>query len=58
MDIFSFREEEEFVLQDYLPQGMTRPVFYKPGTNGYERSISERMERWEEERKNKGDRDD
>ena len=47
-----------FVPQDYLPQGMMRPSFYKPGNNGYERSISERMERWEEERKSKGDRDD
>ncbi len=42
-----------YVPQNYLPEGMERPYFYKPGNNGYERSISERMERWKVERKDK-----
>ena len=39
-----------FVPQTYLPEGMKRPGFYKPGENGYERSIKERLERWDAER--------
>ena len=40
-----------FVPQSYLPDGMVRPKFYKPGVNGYERSIKERLDRWDAERK-------
>lgn len=39
-----------FVSQQYLPEGLKRPHLYKPGENGYERSIKERMMRWEAER--------
>ncbi len=44
---------ENFVAQGYLPEGMPRPHFYRPGSNGYERTISERMARWETLRKGK-----
>ncbi|MBT9173590.1 MAG: putative AAA domain-containing protein [Syntrophomonadaceae bacterium] len=40
-----------FVAQGYLPEGMPRPAFYRPGKNGYERAISERMACWEALRK-------
>jgi len=35
-----------YVTQSYLPEGMPRPTFYRPGNNGYERTIAERMARW------------
>jgi putative ATPase len=44
-----------FVPQNYLPEGMKRPRLYKPGDNGYERSIKERLERWETLRKREED---
>ncbi|HHX75168.1 MAG TPA: replication-associated recombination protein A [Firmicutes bacterium] len=47
-----------FVVQNYLPQGMPRPRFYKPTENGYERSIGERMKRWEAQRRTRGDNND
>ncbi|NLM45469.1 MAG: replication-associated recombination protein A [Firmicutes bacterium] len=47
-----------FVVQNYLPQGMPRPHFYKPTENGYERSIRERMQRWEAMRRARSDSDD
>ncbi|EEG78505.1 replication-associated recombination protein A [Dethiobacter alkaliphilus] len=46
-----------FVPQNYLPDGMKRPGFYKPGDNGYERSIKERLQRWDRERK-QGEQDE
>lgn len=36
-----------FVVQNYLPEGMDRPKLYAPGENGYERSIKERLGRWD-----------
>jgi putative ATPase len=47
-----------FVAQDYLPEGMKRPRLYRPGENGYERSIKERMERWEQQRREKSGQDE
>jgi putative ATPase len=43
-----------YVTQNYLPEGMPRPTFYRPGNNGYERTIAERMARWAALRKGKG----
>ena len=47
-----------FVTQDYLPAGMETPKLYKPGENGYERSIKERMERWDSQRRQDVDEND
>ncbi|MDW7652461.1 MAG: replication-associated recombination protein A, partial [Bacillota bacterium] len=47
-----------FIPQNYLPEGMERPKFYEPGENGYERSIKERLERWDALRKKNGDGDE
>ncbi|MBS4023422.1 MAG: replication-associated recombination protein A [Dethiobacter sp.] len=44
---------DSFVSQDYLPQGMPWQPFYRPGKNGYERYISERMEARSRVRKRK-----
>jgi putative ATPase len=44
-----------FIAQEYLPEGMQRPHFYRPGKNGYERSIAERLERWEKLRNGEAD---
>jgi len=44
-----------YVMQKYIPEGMPSPTFYRPGNNGYERTISERMARWAALWKNKGD---
>lgn len=35
-----------YVVQDYLPEGMPLIRFYQPTGNGYERSIRERLEHW------------
>ena len=47
-----------FVVQNYLPEGMPRPKLYRPGSNGYERSIKERLARWEALRQRKGEKHD
>ncbi|MCR3922974.1 MAG: replication-associated recombination protein A [Firmicutes bacterium] len=43
-----------FVKQSYLPENMPPAKLYNPGENGYERSIKERLDRWDAIRK-KGD---
>ncbi|BCW48093.1 AAA family ATPase [Arthrobacter sp. StoSoilB13] len=35
---------------DYFPHGMTRQTFYEPTANGYERSITERLKLWAQQR--------
>lgn len=41
-----------FVDQDYLPKSISHKIFYKPGTNGYERTIDERLkELWKKRKK-------
>ncbi|KIQ19861.1 replication-associated recombination protein A [Rhodococcus sp. MEB064] len=32
---------------NYFPDGMDRPVFYEPTTNGYEHAVTERLRSWE-----------
>ena len=47
-----------YVKQQYLPDGLTEMKFYEPGTNGYEKTIRERLSalRGEEPRKKTGQR--
>lgn len=35
-----------FVPQTYLPQGLEQKIFYRPGTEGQEQEISERLKKW------------
>ncbi|MDO9712971.1 replication-associated recombination protein A [Paracraurococcus lichenis] len=39
-------EEEAFSGQNYFPDGMQRPVLYRPTDRGAEAAIAERLERW------------
>jgi putative ATPase len=43
--------EEGFSGQDYFPEGMRRPSFYRPTDRGAEAAIAERMARWEQLRR-------
>lgn len=47
-----------FVQQRYWPEGMKRVVLYRPGENGYERSIKERLDRWRALRAKEGEQND
>lgn len=39
-------EPENFCKQQYLPDKLTKKIYYKPTENGYERHISERLKKW------------
>ncbi|HZK25898.1 MAG TPA: replication-associated recombination protein A [Oscillospiraceae bacterium] len=56
--LYPHNYQGSFVVQNYLPEGMTRPKLYQPGENGYERSIKERLARWDAQRQRKGEKDD
>ena len=43
--------EEAFSGQDYFPEEMRRPSFYRPTDRGAEAAIAERMARWEQMRR-------
>ena len=47
-----------FVAQRYLPAGMEQLKLYQPGENGYERSIKERLDRWNSQRRQDDDEND
>jgi putative ATPase len=47
--------EEGFSGQDYFPEGMQRQVFYAPKGEGTEARIKERLDRWAELRKGRGE---
>ena len=38
--------EEGFSGQNYFPEGVDRPVFYRPKGEGAEARVKERLERW------------
>ena len=48
-------QEESFSGQNYFPDGMDRVEFYQPKGQGREKPIAERLEKWRETRKNKGE---
>ena len=43
--------EEAFSGQDYWPEGMDRQTFYEPTDRGFEARVRERLEYWEQRRK-------
>lgn len=40
------RYSGNFVKQQYLPDELTKKIYYEPTENGYEKHISERLKRW------------
>jgi putative ATPase len=38
--------EDSFSGQNYFPDGMPRPKFYRPGDRGFEREIAKRLQYW------------
>ena len=40
-------DQDKIVEQDYLPEGIRERTFYRPTTEGMERKIKERLERWQ-----------
>jgi putative ATPase len=48
--------EEGFSGQDYFPEGMERPTFYRPKGEGAEARVRERLERWALMRAERGGR--
>ena len=50
---YDHEEEDAFSGQDYFPEGMARPEFYRPSGRGAEALIAERLKHWQERRKAK-----
>ncbi|WP_018634005.1 replication-associated recombination protein A [Neomegalonema perideroedes] len=49
-------EPDAFSGQNYFPEGMRRPEFYKPVPRGFERDMRKRLDYWEElRRRRRGD---
>ena len=42
---------EAYVAQEYLPEKLCGQVFYKPKVTGYEKTIKERMDTWQQAKK-------
>jgi putative ATPase len=40
-------DPDKIVEQDYLPEGIRKRTFYRPTTEGMEKKIKERLERWQ-----------
>lgn len=38
--------EDAFSGQDYFPDGMDRPTFYRPADRGFEREVARRLDHW------------
>ena len=45
--------EGRFSGQNYFPDGMARTAFYTPRGDGFEKGIKERLDKWNELRKQK-----
>ncbi len=44
--VYDHGTEAAFSGQDYFPEGMERPQFYRPADRGFEREIKKRLEYW------------
>jgi len=42
---------ETYVAQEYLPEKLYGQVFYKPKGTGYEKTIKERIDAWQQTKK-------
>jgi putative ATPase len=47
---------EHYIPQEYLPPSLSGSEFYRPGTQGFEVKIAERLKRWREMGKGKGEK--
>ena len=45
--VYDHATEEGFSGQNYFPEGVARPNFYRPGERGFEREIKKRLEYWD-----------
>jgi putative ATPase len=43
---YDHEAEDSFSGQNYFPDGMPRPQFYRPSDRGFEREIAKRLEYW------------
>lgn len=43
---YDHEAEDAFSGQDYFPDGMDRPVFYRPADRGFEREVARRLGHW------------
>jgi putative ATPase len=50
-------EPEEIAAQEYLPDALRGTVFYRPGDQGAERTIAERLRTWAERRRRAAERE-
>ena len=48
---YDHEEKEAFSGQDYWPEGMSSETFYEPSERGFENRIKERLDYWNERRK-------
>jgi len=51
---YDHQAPEAFSGQNYFPEGMARPSFYRPVGRGAERAIAERLAKWEKLRAERG----
>ncbi|HXE84535.1 MAG TPA: replication-associated recombination protein A [Gemmatimonadales bacterium] len=49
---YAFDSEHAYVPQEYLPEKLRGSVWYQPGDFGYEKTVKERMQWWQELKKN------
>ncbi|MFQ5939497.1 MAG: replication-associated recombination protein A [Alphaproteobacteria bacterium] len=49
--VYDHGTDAAFSGQDYFPEGMERPQFYRPADRGFEREIKKRLEYWRKLRK-------
>ncbi len=47
--------EDGFSGQNYFPDGMARPDFYRPRDKGFERELARRLEHWAEQRRERNE---
>lgn len=43
---YDHEAEDAFSGQDYFPDGLDRPVFYRPADRGFEREVARRLDHW------------
>ncbi|HJP67953.1 MAG TPA: replication-associated recombination protein A, partial [Sphingomicrobium sp.] len=48
---YDHEAHEAFSGQDYWPEGMNSEIFYEPSERGFEKRIKERLDYWDERRK-------
>ena len=54
--LYDHDEPDAFSGQNYFPDGMDRPSFYRPVERGFERDLSKRLEWWAKLRRERGEK--